>query len=190
MNKYTRHYEENVTIPTDSQAKIDANSKFIIGRYNVVIKNTPEAIWEYAYNPTTWTASNAEEHLGLVFYDETDRPETGVAFYQKEKVAGVYSDLKGYILWAEKPKVCIWFGIGRYKLFGFIPLDMPVSGVLELKPIHDGTRMSHTLYGHYPDTFVGRLFFVVNKRLSEKAGHVTHAYKELLFFKKNLDIKK
>lgn len=188
MNK-ERYHEENIEIPAASQARIDPNSKFIIGRYEIVIKNTPEAIWEYAYNPTTWTASNADEHLGLKFYNETDRPETGIAFYQKEKVAGVYSDLKGHILWAERPKTCIWFGIGKYKLFGFIPLALPVSGVLELKPTSDGTQMSHTLYGRYPDTFIGRIFFAINKSVSEKPGHITHAYKELLFFKEKLDRK-
>ncbi len=175
--------------PTIPQAQIDPNSKFAIGHYEVIIKNTPEEIWEYAYNPTTWTASNEGEHLGLVFYNKANRPETGVAFYQKERVAGVYSDLRGHILWAEKPKICIWFGVGRYKLFGFIPLDMPVSGVLELKPISEGTRMSHTLYGRYPDTFFGRLLFSIARRYSKKEGYIPHAYKELLYFKEKLDRK-
>ncbi len=175
--------------PTIPQGHIDPNSKFAIGRYEIVINNTPEAIWEYAYNPLTWTASNADEHLGLLFYNKSDRPETGIAFYQKEKVAGVYSDLRGHILWAEKPKICIWFGVGKYKLFGFIPLDMPVSGVLELKPTSGGTRMSHTLYGRYPDTFLGRLFFAIAMRTSKKEGHIPHAYKELLYFKEKLDTK-
>lgn len=170
------------------KAKIDRHSKFITARYELIIKNNPEAIWEYAYNPASWTASNVGEHLGLVFYNEIDRPETGIAFYQKERVAGVYSDLRGHILWAKKPEVCIWTGVGRYKLFGFIPLNMPLSGVLELNPAQDGTIISHTLYGRYPDTLFGRLFFAIAKRYSEKEGYVPHAYKELLYFKERLDV--
>ncbi len=171
------------------KAKIDHNSKFITARYEIVIKNNPQAIWEYAYNPTTWTASNADEHLGLVFYNDINRPETGIAFYQKERVAGVYSDLRGHILWAKKPEVCIWIGVGRYRLFGLIPLDMPVSGVLELKPTQEGTLMTHTLYGHYPDSLFGRILFANAKRYSEKAGYIPHAYKELIYFKQKLDNK-
>ncbi len=169
------------------KAKIDSNSNFITARYEVTVRNKPEAIWEYAYNPATWTASNVDEHLGLVFYNEINRPETGTAFYQKETVAGVYSDLRGHILFAEKPKICIWTGVGRYNLFGFIPMDMPVSGVLELKPTQGGTLISHTLYGHYPNTLFGRLFFFMSKRYSEKEDYVPHAYKELLYFKEKLD---
>ena len=171
------------------KAIIDPDSKFISARYQVVIKNNPEAIWEYAYNPATWTASNADEHLGLVFYNDINRPETGIAFCQKERVAGVHSELRGHIIWAKKPEVCIWTGIGRYRLFGFIPLDMPLSGILELKPKQGGTLMAHTLYGRYPDSFLGRLLFTINKRYSEKEGYIPHAYKELLYFKEKLDIK-
>lgn len=169
------------------KAKIDRNSKFITARYEVTIKNKPEVIWEYAYNPVTWTASNVKEHLGLVFYNNLNRPKTGTAFYQKETVAGVYSDLRGHIIYAERPKVCIWIGVGRYKLFGFIPMDMPVSGSLELKPTKDGTRISHSLYARYPNTLFGRIFFYISKRYSEKADYIPHAYKELLYFKEKLD---
>lgn len=168
---------------------IDTNSKFAVVRYEVIIKNTPDAIWEYAYNPATWTASNADEHLGLVFYNEPNRPETGVAFYQKEKVAGVYSDLRGHILWAERPKMCIWFGVGVYKLLGLFPLPMPICGVVELTPTPNGTRMSHTLYGRYPSTFSGRIFYAIVRRYSEKKDFIPHGQKELLYFKENLDIK-
>lgn len=174
MNKESRH-------------AIDPNSEFIIAWNEVVINNTPEAIWEYAYNPKTWTESNRDEHLGLVFYNRADRPETGTAFYQKETVAGVYSDLRGHILWAERPKLCIWTGVGKYRLFGFIPFEMSVNGVLELKPTKEGTRMSHTLYGRYPDNILGSIYYSIAKKYSEKPGFIPHAMKELLYFKEKLD---
>ncbi len=170
-----------------SHGRIDPHTQFVIAHFEVIIKNDPDVIWEYAYNPQTWTESNAEEHLGLIFYNDIDRPETGVGFYQKETVGGVSSDLRGHILWAERPKMCIWLGVGKYKLFGFIPLDMPVSGVIELELTSDGTRMSHTLYGRYPDSLFGRIFFSSAKEYMNKPDYIPHAYKELLYFKNKLD---
>lgn len=181
-------FEANVFMESKSyQFNIDSNTKFAIAHFEVIIKNDPDAIWEYAYNPKTWTESNAEEHLGLVFYNDINRPQTGVGFYQKETVGGVYSDLHGHILWAERPKMCIWLGVGKYKLFGFVPLDMPVSGVIELEPTSNGTRMSHTLYGRYPDSLLGKIFFSSAKKYMNKANYIPHAYKELLYFKDKLD---
>lgn len=72
---------------------------------SIVIASTPEAIWEYAYDPDNWTASNPEDHRGLTFFNASNRTETGVAFHQKEYVARFYADLRGQILWAERPRV-------------------------------------------------------------------------------------
>jgi len=79
----------------------DSASKYLVGRSEVIIKNTPETIWDYVYNPENWTASNADEHLGLAFFNRENRPATGTAFHQKEKVAGVFADLRGHILYVD-----------------------------------------------------------------------------------------
>ena len=88
---------------------LNTKSGWLTRRYEILIDKrvSPEEIWDYAYNPKTWTASNPDEHLGLIFYNDKNRPETSVAFYQKETVAGVYADLKGHILFTEKPKICV-----------------------------------------------------------------------------------
>jgi hypothetical protein len=155
----------------------------------VVIKNSADAIWDYVYNPENWTASNADEHLGLVFFNRENRPATGVAFHQKEKVAGVLADLRGHILYVEQARFCIWTGVARYKLFGFLPLSVPENGVVRLEPSDEGTRMSHTVFVRVPDTLLGKLFLFFVKRYEEKPGFVPHAYKELLYFKEKLDRK-
>jgi hypothetical protein len=60
------------------------------------IKNTPEAIWDYASDPANWSASNPEEHFGLTILSNDHRPSTGARFRQKETVAGWYAELRGY----------------------------------------------------------------------------------------------
>jgi len=64
---------------------LNQNSGWLTRRDKILVNKrvTPKEIWEYAYNPATWTASNRDEHLGLVFYNKQNRPETGVAFYQR-----------------------------------------------------------------------------------------------------------
>lgn len=101
--------------PEIHKDNLNKNSRWLTRRYEILIdkKVTPEQIWEYAYNPKTWTQSNPDEHLGLVFYNNQNRPETGVAFYQKETVSGVYADLRGHILYAEKPNVCVFGQVWR-----------------------------------------------------------------------------
>ena len=168
---------------------LDQNSGWLTRRYEIVInkKVTREKIWEYAYNPQTWTASNPEEHLGLIFYNSENRPVTGVAFYQKETVAGVYADLKGHILYAEKPRVCVWTGLAKYKIFGFIPLSVPENGVVRIEDTAEGYVLSHTVFLRIPDTLAGKLLLQLSEWYSSKKGYVPHTFKELKFFKKHLE---
>lgn len=168
---------------------LNRKSGWLTRRYEILIdkKVAPDEIWEYAYNPKTWTASNPDEHLGLVFYNNQNRPETGVAFYQKETVAGVYADLKGHILYAEKPKVCVWTGLARYKIFRAIPLSVPENGVVSIEKTEQGTLLSHTVYLRIPDTLIGRLLLLISQWYSNRKGYIPHTYKELQFFKRNLE---
>jgi len=168
---------------------LNQNSGWLTRRYEILVKKNiaPKKIWEYAYNPATWTASNPDEHLGLVFYNKQNRPESGVAFYQRETVAGVYADLKGHILYAEKPKVCVWTGLANYKIFGFIPLSIPENGIVRIEETQQGHLLSHTVYLRIPDTIAGKLLLQISQWYSNKKGYVPHTYKELEFFKSNLE---
>lgn len=62
----------------------------------IIIKSTPKAIWDYAYGPINWTASNVEEHYGLKFDSPDNRPHTGTTFQQKESVAGIKAELRTF----------------------------------------------------------------------------------------------
>lgn len=168
---------------------LNKNSGWLTRRYEILInkKVSPEEIWEYAYNPETWTASNLGEHLGLVFYNRQNRPETGVAFYQKETVSGVYADLLGHILYAEKPRVCVWTGLAEYRPFGILPLSVPENGVVQIEDGKDGYILSHTVYLRIPNTIIGKLFFKLSEVFSSKKGFIPHTYKELKYFKDQLE---
>lgn len=166
---------------------LDHNSNWLTRRYEILIKRDPADIWEYAYNPETWTASNPEEHLGLIFYNQQNRPETGAAFYQKETVSGVFADLRGHILFADKPNICVWTGLAEYKLFGVIPLSVPENGVIRIEQTKDGSLLSHTVYIRMPDSLIGKLFFKLSEVYSNKKDFVPHTYKELVFFKEQLE---
>jgi hypothetical protein len=168
---------------------LNINSGWLTRRYEILIdkKVSPEEIWEYAYNPETWTASNPDENLGLVFYNRQNRPETGVAFYQKETVSGVYADLRGHILYAQKPRVCVWTGLAEYRFFGILPLSVPENGVIQIEKGEDGYILSHTVYLRMPNTIIGKLFFKLSEVFSSKKGFIPHTYKELEFFKANLE---
>lgn len=168
---------------------LDQNSHWLSKRYEIVIdKNvSPEEIWDYVYNPETWTASNSKEHLGLVFYNKHNRPETGAAFYQKETVSGVYADLRGHILYAQKPKVCVWTGLAEYRLMGVLPLSVPENGVIQIEEKACGSLLSHTVYLRIPNTLMGRLLFKLSDAFSRKKGFIPHTYKELEYFKSQLE---
>ena len=154
----------------------------------VTIKNVPaESIWEFAYNPANWTASNPQEHRGLEFDNKQNRPETGVTFYQKELVAGIYADLRGQVLYAERPKVCVWTGVAAYKLYGFT-IHIPEGGTAKLTHTKEGIIMSHDVYMDFPDSWFGKLAFWYFRtiRKGEKAVF-DHTQRELEYFKKSLE---
>jgi len=84
---------------------LDENSGWLTARYEIVIERKPEDVWEYAYNLRPGRPPTPDEHMGLVFYNNENRPRTGTAFYQKESVSGVAADLRGHILFAGPPNI-------------------------------------------------------------------------------------
>ena len=155
---------------------------------HIMIKNTPEAIWDYASDPANWSASNPEEHFGLTIYSEDNRPRTGARFHQKETVAGQYADLRGHFLYVVPQKIAVWRGVATYRILGLIKIRIPEGGVMQLEETRDGTKVSHDVYMDFPDTLFGRFLIWYFKRVlqGEKAVY-DHTYKELVFFKKHLE---
>jgi hypothetical protein len=157
----------------------------IVQNAYVMIKNTPEAIRDYASDPANWSASNPEEHFALTIYSQDGRPRTGAQFHQKETVAGRYADLRGHFLHVVPQKIAVWRGIATYRSLGLIKIRIPEGGVMQLQQTGDGTKVSHDVYMDFSDPFLGSFLIWYFKRVlqGEKAVY-DHTYKELGFLQK------
>jgi hypothetical protein len=153
------------------------------------IRGTPEKIWNFASDPVNWTASNPTEHYGLVYESPENRPATGVAFWQKESVAGIMANLRGHFLYVDHPSLAIWHGIATYKLMmGLLRPRIPEGGVLKVEPQGDTVVLSHNVYMDFPDTWLGRLMFYMFRRWMDGDEAVrSHTYRELEFFKTQVE---
>ena len=127
---------------------------------NILIKNSPEKIWDYAHDPVNWTASNPEEHQGLGFNSKDNRPHTGVTFHQKETVANFYADLNGQVLYADRPNVLVWTGVATYPLFIF-KIRIPEGGLLTLEEKTEGTLLNHNVFMDFSDSIYGENYSLV-----------------------------
>jgi hypothetical protein len=152
----------------------------------IVSKSTPDKIWDYAYDPVNWTASNAEEHYGLKFDSSDNRPHTGTTFQQKESVAGIKAELRGHLPFVDRPKMAFWRGIATYRILLFT-VRIPEGGVLTLEETEGGTRLSHNVWMDFPDTIIGRTALWYFKRHNLEKAIYDHTFRELEFFKHQLE---
>ncbi len=163
---------------------------YLTAETKIIINSTPEAAWDFASNPANWTASNPEEHFGLTYYNSKDnRPATGVEFLQRESVAGVYADLRGRFLYVERPRIAVWTGTAVYRLLGgVVRIRIPEGGVVRAERTEAGVRLSHDVYMDFPSSAWGRLLaWIFRSVLKGPHAVYNHTYKELLFFKKQLE---
>lgn len=154
----------------------------------IEINNTAKNIADYASNPDNWTASNPREHLGLKFYNSKNRPETGVEFYQKEMVAGLYNDLKGHMQYVDFPSTTVWRGLAKYKLLcPLLTFHLAEGGLIRIVESGGVSKMSHDYYIDFPDSLMGRIlhWYFTKKKVKEKL--FAHGENELKFFKKMLN---
>jgi hypothetical protein len=163
---------------------------YVAAETAIVINGTPEAVWEYASDPSNWTASNPEEHIGLEYFDSKDnRPATGVEFYQRASVAGVYADLRGRFLHVDRPRIAVWAGTAVYRMFGgLIHVRIPEGGVVRAEQTEGGTRLSHDVYMDFPNSSWGRFLLRMFRSVFKGSQAVyDHTYRELVFFKNQLE---
>ena len=164
---------------------------FVTADTEVTTTADPNDIWEYAGDPANWTASNPNEHYGLVYFSPDNRPAQGVEFHQRERVAGIYADLHGKIVHMEKPSLLVWVGTATYKLFwGLLRFRLPEGGVLKLEKTDSETKASHNVYIDFPNSLWGRVlrWFFLNVFNGKKEVY-DHTYRELVYFKNKLENK-
>ncbi|MDY6980272.1 MAG: SRPBCC family protein [Pseudomonadota bacterium] len=162
---------------------------FVTAETEVITSVEPDVIWDYASDPFNWTASNPEEHLGLQFFNDSNRPEQGTTFHQKEYVAGIYADLHGRITYLDRPALTIWSGTATYKMLGgLLRFRIPEGGVLKMTKIPEGTLASHDVYIDFPNSMWGKLLkWYFLKILKGDKAMYNHTYKELVYFKSKLE---
>lgn len=162
---------------------------YITAETEISIKRTPEAIWDYASDPVNWTASNPEEHFGLEFDSEDNRPATGVEFRQRESVAGISADLRGRFLYVERPHIAVWAGTAVYRLLGgLVRIRIPEGGTARVESAATGIKLSHDVFMDFPDSAWGRLLVWFFRNVFKGPAAVyDHTYKELVFFKEQLE---
>jgi hypothetical protein len=164
---------------------------FVTADTEVTAQADPNDLWEYAADPANWTASNPKEHYGLIYFCPENRPAQGVEFHQRERVAGMYADLRGRIVYMEKPNLTVWAGTATYKLFwGLFQFRLPEGGVLKLERTESGTKASHNVYIDFPNSLWGRMLrWVFLNILNGQKAVYDHTYRELVYFKEKLENK-
>ena len=156
---------------------------------SIRIRAAPETVWDYAYKPENWTASNPHEHFGLYFDSPDNLPHAGVTFTQLESVAGIRAVLHGRIHYMDRPRLAFWTGTAAYRLLGgLLTVRLGEGGVLSLIERHDGIDMAHNVYIDFPDSLRGRLcLWFFEKFLNGRQAVYDHAFRELRYFKERLE---
>ena len=156
---------------------------------SITIRAAPEAIWDYASQAENWTASNPREHFGLRFFSPDNLPHAGTEFEQHESVAGIPATLHGRFHFMEPPRLAFWSGIASYRaLGGLIRVRLAEGGVLHMEQEGSATRLSHNVYIDFTDSAWGRFVrWVFEKLLAGRQAVYEHAYRELEYFKSNLE---
>jgi len=162
---------------------------FVTAETALSARADPNDLWEYAADPANWTASNPNEHFGLVYFSPENRPAQGVEFHQRERVAGVFADLRGRIVYMEKPGLTVWAGTATYKILGgLFRFRLPEGGVIKMEKTETGTKASHNVYIDFPNSLWGRVlrWIFLNVLHGQKAMY-DHTYRELVYFKNRLE---
>lgn len=120
-------------------------------RVSAVIHDiSPERIWDFSSDRQNWTASNPVEHRGLERFSKNGLPETGAMFHQQEYVAGVFEDIRGHFLYVDRPRVCVWTGIAKYRLLGgLLETRIAEGGTATLTSAGNGWELAHDVFMDY-----------------------------------------
>ena len=92
-------------------------------------------------------------------------------------------------MYSKRPRVLVWTGITTYPL-GPFKFRLPEGGLITLTERKSGTRLSHYVFMHFPDSLVGILVPTVCTKIfkGEKALY-DHTFKEHAFSNVNLSKK-
>lgn len=158
---------------------------------NVTIDATPEDIWEYASDFEGEFERSNPDHDGL---EITSSPKTpfrdGLRFRQYEYVGGFRATLDGIVFDVYRPERFRWRAETTYSVGGWQFITIEEGGTFRIEPTRegDGQRVTHRVYGIFPDTFWGRsLSWIATALLNMQHDAVVHTQTELEYFKSEIE---
>ena len=124
----------------------------------------------------------------------TNRPESGfddgLTFLQKETVGGIYGVLDGRVFDVFPAKRYRWSADTTYSLWGFEIIEVSEGGDLRIEETRagDGLRLSHRVFGHFPDTFTGRaMSWFMSAFMNIESDAAQHTLVELEYVKRQVE---
>lgn len=157
----------------------------------VEVQAAPETIWAQIQDfEGFWERSNPEVHAGTRVLSNPKQPlRNGLRFYQKEQVGGVTGELDAEVYDVEPNRRFRWRTKADYRLLG-LRITIPEGGTFRVEPDSKGerVRVSHRVYGEFPDTVWGRsLGWILVSVFDADLDAAQHTRVELMYLKETLE---
>ncbi|MFE8073415.1 hypothetical protein QQM79_20340 [Marinobacteraceae bacterium S3BR75-40.1] len=169
----------------------------VYGNFNPRTVDVTESVRIDAPQLMIW---NAVTDFEGVFHDSnrahlstsvTSRPEggfdDGLTFLQKETVGGIYGVLDGRVFDVFPKNRYRWSANTTYSVWGFDVIEVFEGGDVRIEETRtgDGWRLSHRVFGHFPDTVAGRaMSWFMSAFMNIEADAATHTLVELEYVKR------
>lgn len=157
----------------------------------VEVKANSETIWAQIQDfEGFWERSNPDAHAGTRVLSTPKQPlRNGLRFYQTEQVGGVTGELDAEVYDVEPCCRFRWRTQADYRFLG-LKITLPEGGTFRIEPDSetDRVRVSHRVYGTFPNTVWGRaLGWILVSVFDADLDAAQHTRVELMYLKKTLE---
>lgn len=157
---------------------------------SVVIDAPREAIWQLASDFEGAFEDSNPSHRGTIVLSEPKEPlRDGLRFRQEEYVGGLRGVLRGEVFDVYPGERFRWRAVTDYSLGGAPIATVEEGGDFRIEATRtgEGVRVSHRVWGVFPDTPYGRtLGWVATSLLGMEASAERHTRTELEYFRDRL----
>lgn len=157
-----------------------------------VLIDAPRAeIWRLASDFEGAFEDSNPEHDGTTVLSEPKTPlRAGLRFRQSEYVGGMRGVLDGELFDVYPEERFGWRAETGYTLWGLPLVTVEEGGIFRIEASRDGDgfRVSHRVWGEFPDTLYGRVLSWISVALfGMEADAERHTRVELEYFKRRLE---
>lgn len=158
---------------------------------SVVIQGSRESIWRAVTDfEGTFHDSNTA-HLSTTITSQPAHPfREGLTFKQVETVGGYRGVLDGRVYDVYPKERYRWAADTTYTLLGMDFLNIQEGGDVRIDPTRTGPglRLSHRVYGHFPDTISGNIIsWFMAALFNIEADSAHHTLVELEYIKNEVE---